>query len=62
VRLFKITAEAFEGFGDPDKAMSWMRRTNRALGGKTPLEMIATEAGTALVRRSLGAIAYGGVA
>ncbi len=62
MRLMRITVEAAEAFGDRTKALTWMRRPNVALLGKTPLEMIVTEAGTALVRRSLGVIAYGGVA
>ena len=62
MRLMRITVEATDAFGDQAKALAWMRRPNVALLGKTPLEMIATEAGTALVRRSIGVIAYGGVA
>jgi putative toxin-antitoxin system antitoxin component (TIGR02293 family) len=62
MRLMRITVEAVEAFGDQSKALAWMRRPNAALLGKKPLEMIVTEAGTALVRRSLGVIAYGGVA
>ena len=61
VRLVKVYLEAVEAIGDAEKAMRWLRSPVRHLGGRTPLEMIATEAGTALVRESLGAIAYGGV-
>jgi putative toxin-antitoxin system antitoxin component (TIGR02293 family) len=62
MRLMRITTEAVEAFGDTSKAMTWLRRGNIALLGKTPLEMMATEAGTALVRRAIGVIGYGGVA
>ena len=62
MRLMRITLEAADAFGDQVKALAWMRRPNAALLGKTPLEMIVTEAGTALARRSVGVIAYGGVA
>ena len=62
MRLLHVTTEAVEAFGETDKALTWMRRANVALLGKTPLAMIASEAGTALVRRALGVIAYGGVA
>lgn len=62
MRLMRVTTEAVEAFGDTSKAMTWLRRGNIALLGKTPLEMIATEAGTALVRRAIGVIGYGGVA
>jgi putative toxin-antitoxin system antitoxin component (TIGR02293 family) len=62
MRLLRIITEAVDAIGDAGKAMSWLRRPNPALSGKTPLETIVTEAGTALVRRALGVIAYGGVA
>jgi len=62
MRFLRLMVEAADAFGDADKALKWMRRPNVALRGKTPLAMIATEAGTALVRRALGVIAYGGVA
>jgi putative toxin-antitoxin system antitoxin component (TIGR02293 family) len=62
MRLMRITSEAAEAIGDLDKALIWMRSPSRFLGGKTPLEMIETEGGVGLVRQSLGAIAYGGVA
>lgn len=62
MRFLRLLVEAADAFGDAAKALKWMRRSNIALSGKTPLDMIATEAGTALVRRALGVIAYGGVA
>jgi putative toxin-antitoxin system antitoxin component (TIGR02293 family) len=61
-RLLRVTLEAIEALGDHDKALHWMRRPNAALAGKTPLESIKTEAGTTLIRRALGVIAYGGLA
>ena len=62
VRIGKVLVEALDAFeGDGDKVLGWLRSPVRHLGGKTPMDMLATEAGTALVRESLGAIAYGGV-
>ena len=62
VRIGKVLVEALDAFeGDGDKVFGWLRSPVRHLGGKAPMEMLATEAGTALVRESLGAIAYGGV-
>ena len=61
-RLREVLAEAIDAFGgDAEKARRWLRSPVEHLGGKTPLEMLATEAGTALVRESIGAIAYGGL-
>jgi putative toxin-antitoxin system antitoxin component (TIGR02293 family) len=62
MRLIRIMVHAMNAFGDVDKALVWLRRSNRALEGRTPLDALVTEAGTALIRRSLGVIEYGGVA
>jgi putative toxin-antitoxin system antitoxin component (TIGR02293 family) len=62
VRLAQLTLDAARAFGDLDKAMRWLRKPNRVLGGEKPLDLIATEPGTVLVRRALGTVEYGGVA
>lgn len=62
VRLAQLALEAARAFGELDKAMRWLRKPNRLLGGEKPLALIATEPGTVLVRRALGAVEYGGVA
>ena len=61
MRLMRIASEAADALGDVERALAWLRSPSRFLGGKTPLKTIETEAGVALVRQSLGAIAYGGV-
>lgn len=62
MRLAQVTLETAQAIGSLDKAMRWLRKPNRVLGGEKPIELIATEPGTALVRRVLGTIEYGGVA
>ncbi len=62
MRLLRVAVQAVEAFGDVDVALAWLRTPNTALVGKTPLDMVTTEAGTGLVRRALGVIEYGGVA
>jgi putative toxin-antitoxin system antitoxin component (TIGR02293 family) len=62
MRLAQVTLETAQAFGALDKAMRWLRKPNRVLGGEKPIELIATEPGTAMVRRVLGTIEYGGVA
>ncbi len=62
MRLAQITLEAAQAFGALDLAMRWLRKANRVLGGAKPLDLIATEPGTVLVRRVLGTIEYGGLA
>lgn len=60
-RLVTVLAEATDAFDDDaEKAYRWLR-SPVPLGLRTPLEMLVTEAGTALMRESIGAIAYGGV-
>ena len=67
-----MTAEVLQGdglerpetklhIGDEDAATRWLKRPNRALGGRVPLELIDTEPGARAVENVLGRIAYGGV-
>jgi putative toxin-antitoxin system antitoxin component (TIGR02293 family) len=60
-RLARIVALAKRYLGDADTAMRWLKRPNRALGGKIPLESIDTEPGARAVENILGRVAYGGV-
>ena len=61
-RFARVMDLAVEMIGDAKKADSWFRTPHRYLGGKTPLRMVETDAGTQIVEKSLYAIAYGGVA
>ena len=47
--------------GDDETATQWLKRPNRALGGKIPLDSVDTELGARTVENILGRIAYGGV-
>jgi putative toxin-antitoxin system antitoxin component (TIGR02293 family) len=60
-RLARIIALAKHYLGDDATATQWLKRPNRALGGKIPLEFIDTEPGARTVENVLGRIAYGGV-
>ena len=62
LRITHLVLEAAHAFGDLGKALRWLRKPNRALGGESPLDLAVTEPGTALVRRALGVVEYGGVA
>jgi len=59
VRAARIYARAHEVFGDREKANRWMRRPNRALEGKAPIELLRTSNGSDLVVAVLDRIAYG---
>ncbi|HSF48288.1 MAG TPA: MbcA/ParS/Xre antitoxin family protein [Burkholderiales bacterium] len=59
VRIAKISAQAEQVFGERARAVRWLYQPLTALGGKTPFEMIATEAGAARVEDVLTAIEHG---
>jgi putative toxin-antitoxin system antitoxin component (TIGR02293 family) len=59
VRLLRAVAKTKETFQNEEKAERWLRKENRALGGRTPLEALKTESGARLVENVLGRIAHG---
>lgn len=60
-RLARIVVLAKHYLGDHETATRCLKRANRALGGKIPIEVIDTELGARAVENVLGRIAYGGV-
>lgn len=60
-RLARIVAIANDFLGDRARALRWLKRPNRALGGIAPVEAIDTELGARQVENVLGRIAYGGI-
>lgn len=60
VRVADITRMAEESFGGRAAATRWLKSSNLALGGATPLSMLDTEPGAGEVRRILSSINYGG--
>jgi putative toxin-antitoxin system antitoxin component (TIGR02293 family) len=60
-RLARIVALAKQALDDREKALRWLKRPNRALGGQVPLDIIDTELGARAVEQVLGRIVYGGV-
>ena len=59
VRVARITAMAEQVFGEPERAWRWLRKAKRRFDGKTPVEMLATEAGARLVEEMIGQIEHG---
>lgn len=62
-RIYRIAA-AYRGAvqlfeGDADAAQAWLKEPARALGGASPLEHLATEAGASQVRDLIGRLEYG---
>jgi len=59
VRIARITALAEEVFGDDSKAARWLRKAKSRFEGRSPLEMLRTEAGARLVEEMLLQLDYG---
>lgn len=60
-RLARIVALAQQSLGNRESAAHWLKRSNRALGGATPISAMDTELGARQVEDILGRIAYGGI-
>lgn len=56
VRVARIATLAEQVFGDPERAWRWMRKTKRHFDGKTPMQMLATEAGARLVEEMIARV------
>lgn len=59
VRVARITTMAERTFGDPDKAWRWLRKPKSRFDRRSPLEMLATEAGARLVEETIVQIDHG---
>jgi len=53
IRLAHTLSMAERTFGDEQRAWRWLRRANRSLGGRRPLDLLATETGSRAVQESL---------
>lgn len=53
VRVARIAATAEQVFGENERAWRWMRKAKRTFRGKTPMQMLTTEAGARLVEEML---------
>jgi putative toxin-antitoxin system antitoxin component (TIGR02293 family) len=59
VRLARVIARAEEVFEDPMAAMDWLKASNAALDGATPLSLLDTDIGAESVLDTLGRIEHG---
>ncbi|MBX8608749.1 DUF2384 domain-containing protein [Pseudomonas cichorii] len=60
-RIAMIASQAMDIFETPERASQWMLTANAALRDQCPLRLCETEIGAWQVRRTLAAIAHGGV-
>ena len=58
-RLALLLKLATELFDDEDRAKAWIKEKAYGLGGKTPLEMIATTADFEIVKDLIGRVEHG---
>jgi len=56
VRVARIAVMAEQVFGEFERAWRWLRKPKRQFDGKTPIEMLATEAGARLVEELIAQI------
>jgi putative toxin-antitoxin system antitoxin component (TIGR02293 family) len=61
LRLARVSAQAVATLGSEEKAVQWLRRPNRALGNRTPLDLIDNDIGTRQVEEVLGRIDHGNI-
>lgn len=59
VRIARLLHLAEETLGSPEKARTWLSRTNRALGGKRPIDLVRRSSGALVVEQVLGRLSYG---
>lgn len=59
VRVARVTSLAEEVFGEDEKAARWLRKPKSRFDGKTPLALLASEAGSRLVEEMLLQLDYG---
>ncbi|MDE2782122.1 MAG: DUF2384 domain-containing protein [Gemmatimonadota bacterium] len=59
IRVVRVAGQAEEAIGDVDKAKRWLRKPNRALRGRRPLDLLASDVGARLVEQVLGRIEHG---
>ncbi len=58
-RMARAHALALDVLGNAEKARSWLRRPNRAMSGRRPIELVFTDPGLRLVEATLGRLAHG---
>ena len=59
MRVARVFASAKETLGTAEKASRWLQKSNLALGGHVPLDLLDTDAGVREVETILNRIEYG---
>lgn len=59
VRLAQVVERAVEVFEDKAAGLDWLKHSNPALGGHSPLSLLDTDIGAVAVMQTLGRIEHG---
>ena len=59
IQIAEVAAKGVKVFEDKDKFLSWMNHPNKALANKTPMGLLSSRFGTAMVLDELGRIEHG---
>jgi len=58
-RVVRLAARAEEAIGSTEKAARWLRKPNRTLLGKRPIDLLESDVGARMVEEVLGRIEQG---
>jgi putative toxin-antitoxin system antitoxin component (TIGR02293 family) len=53
LRMMRALSQAEEVYGSRERALQWLRRRNSRLSGRTPVELLKTDAGSRIVEELL---------
>jgi putative toxin-antitoxin system antitoxin component (TIGR02293 family) len=59
LQIAEVAARGTEVFGDKDKFLLWLKQPNRALGNKTPINLLGSRFGAEMILDELGRMEYG---
>jgi putative toxin-antitoxin system antitoxin component (TIGR02293 family) len=59
LRIVRIVEMAVRVFGEDTKALNWLRKPNRGMGGVVPIDLLESETGALLIEQALNQIDYG---
>lgn len=62
LEIARVAVRGIDTFGDKGKFLAWLSRSSVALGGRKPMDLLASTLGIGLVTDELGRIEHGLVA
>ena len=58
-RVVRVADRAEEALGDREKAARWLRKPNRSIQSRRPIDLLESDVGARMVERALGRIEHG---